>query len=36
MADFELDKLEIIERQLAERATERVRASLFRLHADVP
>jgi hypothetical protein len=35
MADFDDDKLELIERQLAERVTERVRSSLLRLYASV-
>lgn len=35
MTDLNDDKLELIERQLAERVTERVRSSLFRLYAAV-
>lgn len=35
MTDLDGDKLELIERQLAERVTERVRSALFRLYATV-
>ncbi len=35
MKDLDNDKLELIERQLADRVTERVRSSLFRLYATV-
>jgi uncharacterized phage infection (PIP) family protein YhgE len=35
MTDLNGDKLELIERQLAERVTERVRSALFRLYAAV-
>lgn len=35
MADLDEDKLELMERQLAERVTERVRGALFRLYATV-
>ncbi|SMF17332.1 hypothetical protein SAMN02745866_01135 [Alteromonadaceae bacterium Bs31] len=35
MADFSDEKLELMERQLAERVSERVRSSLFKLYASV-
>jgi hypothetical protein len=35
MAELDADKLELLERQLAERVTERVRPALFRLYAAV-
>lgn len=35
MADLDEDRLELLERQLAERITERVRPALFRLYATV-
>jgi hypothetical protein len=35
MIDLNGDKLELIERQLTERVTERVRSALFRLYAAV-
>jgi archaellum component FlaC len=35
MADLDSDRLELLERQLAERVTERVRSSLFKLYAAV-
>ncbi|EGW54422.1 hypothetical protein [Candidatus Endoriftia persephonae] len=35
MADMDDDRIELLERQLAERVTERVRSALFRLYATV-
>jgi hypothetical protein len=35
MADIEGDRIELIERQIAEKVTERVRSALFRLYATV-